>query len=153
MPAELDAVKHAFFDWGRENGFTRRSRQLSRPPGETSAMLELQRSDYSHSYYINVGFAISELHGAPVTLIGLADILVRAGRLIDGNDDLRTLLNLETDLEEVTRKSALAQRLDQLLPILAAASTLDGLRSLYARGLFTNGLVKKEAVSLLSQRQ
>ena len=160
MPAELDAVKRIFFGWGREHGFARRSGELSRPPGETTVMLELQRSDYSRGYYISIGIAIADLHEAPITRFGLADIDLRVGNLYSSQEpelfeaslnELRELLDLENDLDEDTREAGLLQRLDQLLPILEAAATLDGLRKLYAGGFLTRSLMRKEARALLSE--
>jgi hypothetical protein len=160
MPPELDAVKRSFFAWGRGHGFARRSHELSWPPGETTVMLELQRSDYSRSYYVNIGIAIADLHEAPVTRFGLADIDLRAAALDSSRDprlletshkELQQLLDLENDLDEDTREAGLIRRLDQLLPILDAASTLDGLRKLYCDGFLTRSLMRKEARALLSE--
>jgi len=160
MPPELDAVKRIFFGWGREHGFARRSNELARPPGETTVMLELQRSDYSRSYYVNIGIAITDLHEAPVTHFGLADIDLRVGSLDSSRDpellqashkELRELLDMENDLDEGAREAGLIRRLDQLLPILDAASTLDGLRKLYRDGCLTRSLMGKEARALLSE--
>lgn len=90
-----DVVQRAFDWFGREHGFTRRSGDLFKQSEEVVAVLDLQRSDYGRSYYINVGFTLNQLHGGPVSKFGLCDIRLRAEALIDDGEDLPRHLDLE----------------------------------------------------------
>jgi hypothetical protein len=149
-----DAVQRAF-DWlGREHGFTRRSGDLFKESDEVVAVLDLQRSDYVRVYYINVGFALRQLHDGPVTRFGLCDIRLRAEVLVSTGEDLQQLLDLETDFDEETREAELRQALEErLLPVIDAALTIEGLGELDQSGSLRRGFVRKEARALLAVRR
>jgi Domain of unknown function (DUF4304) len=71
---DRDIVQQAF-DWlGQEHGFVRRSGDLFKESDQVIAVLDLQRSDYARSYYINVGFVLRGLHPDAVARFGLCDI-------------------------------------------------------------------------------
>ena len=147
---DRDPVQRAF-DWlGQEHGFVRRSGDLFKESDEVIAILDLQRSDYARSYYINVGFALRALHPDGVVKFGLSDVRIRADALIGASDRLQQLLDLENGLDEGTREIELRRLLrEELLPVLDSALTLDGLRILSRTGRL-KGFVHKDARAALS---
>lgn len=146
-----DVVQRAF-DWlGRNQGFTRRSGDLFKHSDQVVALLDLQRSDYGRSYYINVGFALNQLHGGAVDKFGLCDIRLRAEALIGDADELLRLLDLETALDEDAREIELRRVFEErLVPAVDTGLTIDGLRQLEAAGQLGRGFVRKQARAVLA---
>ena len=145
-----DVVQRVYDSLSREHGFARRSGILYKDTLEVIAMLELQRSDYGRAYYINVGFVLRSLHDVRAPTFGLSDIRIRADTLIGDSDGrLRELLDLENNLDEEKRESALLRILGaELVPMVDAGSTLAGLRDLQHRGRL-RGFIQKRARAAL----
>jgi hypothetical protein len=145
-----DAVQRAYDWFGQEYGFVRRSGDLFKESDQVIAALDLQRSEYAHSYYINVGFALRELHSASVAKFGLCDIRIRADALIGKAERLGQLLDLTNGLDATEREFELRRVLrEELLPILESGLTLEGLRCLW-RNKRLRGFVHKDARAVLT---
>lgn len=102
-----------------------------RVANEVTAVVNLQKSQYGPSYYINVGFWISAVEPARFPRSEQCHVSFRIERLMgDDADRVARLLNLDTPVDEDRSDGIRTVLTDRLAPVLIAAQTLLGLRDL-----------------------
>jgi hypothetical protein len=116
-------------------------------------VLDLQRSQYGPSYYVNLGFwllavatnrspKIPECHAR----VRLETLTEKAG---GERSDIEAAFDLGSELDEASRAGAIRDALTRyLLPVIERGSTVDGLRSLRKDG--TLPAVRRQAQALLA---
>ena len=130
----------------------KRSGAWYRANPQTWTVVQLQKSQYGQSYYVNVGFWLrvaGDDHPPPEHHF---HIRIRLNALLpDPGDEVEELLDLENGIPEPARRERLTQILrDMLQPFLERGSTLAGLRDMHKEGVFQGAAVRGEALTQLN---
>jgi len=146
-----NVVQRAFDCFGQEAGFEKHSGSWYRRTDEVILVLNLQKSQYSPSYYLNQGFWLRVLGDERFPKEEKCHIRVRLGSLLPHiAKDLEQLLDLRYEMPEEERfESLIALLRERLLPIIDLGSTLQGLRHLYEQGIFKAAGIRGPAQDLL----
>ncbi len=99
-----------FAEVAKANGFERRRDCWFQSTGDLTRVVNLQKSSFDNSYYVNFGFIVNS--------VPLGQLLMHIGyRLSSPNPDERAkieeLLNLDSPLDDTTRESGLRFRLSR----------------------------------------
>ena len=113
------------------------------------SVLNLQKSQYSLSYYVNVGFWIKALGEERFPKEHKCHVRVRLGDLVpDRTEEVTALLDLVHEFPgRIERLHDLLEGQTKLF--LDRASSLDGLRLLRREGRLTEAFILSPAVALL----
>jgi hypothetical protein len=124
---ERNVVQVTFDEFGKSLGASKKSGSWYRRGTDTIFVLNLQKSQYGASYYLNLGLwflAVSDI-AAPKS--ASCHVVNRLGRLAPESNDL---LDLTVQLDEVTRSAKITEVFKSIVePISDASLTLEGLRS------------------------
>src|SRR3977135_1768112 len=117
MAAERNEVQAEFDAFGKAAGMTKHSGNWYRTSGDVVTVMNLQKSLYSLSYYVNVGWWLRALGDAKFPKENQLHVRIRLDALVrDRADEVKALLDLERHLESrAERLQALLQ--SELLPI------------------------------------
>lgn len=147
-----NVVQQAVDGWGKASGFEKRSGSWYRTSEEVISVLNLQKSQYGPSYYLNQAFWLRELGDERYPKENKCHIRLRLGSLLDADAArLDQLLDLDYAVPDIDRVVALTAILnDQLLPVIERGSSPAGLRSLLDEGVFKSAGIRGSAQQLLA---
>ena len=146
--SDRDEVQQLVDEFARGRGYSKRSGSWFRRQDETIAVLDLQRSDYSHAYYVNVALWLLPLGDAAAPAEHTCHVRTRAERLVDDEQALNRALDMTQPVED--RTNVVVAALTVADELLAACSTMAGCRSSRGRALVERSLVRGPAQPLLA---
>lgn len=148
--AERNDVQVEYDALGKAMGMTKQSGSWYSIHDDVITQINLQKSDYGLSYYLNVGWWLRTLGGAQFPKERELHVRIRLDALIPGRaDDVKTLLDIE---QPVDGRSVRLRELFQELPeILAGASSVEGLRTLWHEGRLQAAVVRSPAIRVLDE--
>jgi hypothetical protein len=149
--SKRNAVHQAYDRFGSEAGFEKKSGSWFRTSSDVIEICNLQKSQYSPKYYLNVSFWLRELGDERYPKAHQSHIVARAESLVPSIESrLEELLDLEYAISDEVRIFELVALLNEnLLPIFERAKTMSGLRSLAAEGTFRASGVRGAAQRVL----
>ena len=148
-----DVVQATFDEFGRSAGYARKASSWYRRSAETILVVNLQRSQYGPSYYVNVALWLLALGPGEAPKEHDCHVRTRLDDLVprDCEHRLTALLDLESPIDDVARREELLALLNStLLPLADASATLEGLRSVDGERLINASLVEGDAQRLLA---
>jgi hypothetical protein len=153
--SQRNAVQEAFDRFGREAGLETKGGSWYGRSKEVVAVSNLQKSQYGPQYYWNQGFWLPALGDEGYPKVNRCHIFARLEDLLpDVEGRIRSLLDLEYELDADTRIEDLSLLLrGRLLPLIDRASSLAGLRSLFAEGVFARAAIMGPAHEALAPSQ
>lgn len=119
---------------------------------ETIFVVELQKSNYGLSYFLNIAVWLRELGDAQFPKEHACHIRTRLGELVGDPERLTQLLDLEHPLSEVERESELSRLLSAELGwLVEATDSIEALRSDDGTRFRDRSLVTGPAQRLLAE--
>src|SRR5690606_32295526 len=117
--SDRDEVQQLIDGFARSHGYSKRSGSWFRRQDETIAVLDLQRSDFAHTYYVNVALWLLPLGDVRAPQEHTCHVRTRADRLVD--DVLAGALGRALDMRQPVD--------DRASPVIAALTRADELLS------------------------
>lgn len=149
--AERNAVKDEFHTFVVESGMSKHGGSWYRPSDSVIAVLNLQKSQYSLSYYVNLAFWLRALGDTQFPPENKCHVRMRMDQIIpDRSREISSLLDLTNEIPDRERKLHDAFR-EVLKPLLDHGSALEGLRQLAVEGVLERAFVLNEARALLAR--
>jgi|SRR6266511_5276601 len=151
--AERNVVQQAFDEFGKDGGMLKHSGTWYRTGDWVTQAINLQKSQYGPSYYINIGWWLRALGGDKFPKDHQWHIGIRLESLVPNQEEeVEALLDLDTWIAETERSQRLRDLLDsQLRPVLDRTSSVDGLRELRREGRLKAAAVRGPAIAILDQ--
>jgi hypothetical protein len=151
MAAERDEVRDEFDAFGKAAGMTKHSGSWYRISDDMITVLNLQKSQYSLSYYVNVGWWLRALGDAKFPKEHELHVRIRLDALLPNRaEEVKALLDMERPVEN--RSEGLQELLQsELRPILENTDSVDGLRVLRRASALKAAAVLGPAMPLLDQ--
>lgn len=150
---ERDIVQETFDSLSREAGFVKKSGSWYRRQAETIAVLNLQRSQYGPRYYVNVALWLLPLGDSDSPKEHMCHVRTRLDELVgvEWEERVAALFDVEVEIEDETRRAEMIGLFrGELLPVLDACGTIDGLRgSDEGRPMRERSVVDRAAIELL----
>ena len=146
---QQDVVQETVDSFLKNHGYSKRSGSWYRAQDETVAVVNLQRSNYSPRYYLNVALWLSTLGSEPYPKEHQCHVRTRLNRLLDDGDVFEAALDLDEPIEHGDRVSTISEALAVADDLLRACSSLDGCRSSPGKLLVERSLVLGTAVALI----
>jgi hypothetical protein len=146
-------VESSYVEFVTSIGLTRKSKYWYLRSDETIVVLTLVRSPYGRQYSLAVGVVLRNLDADNTPKAENASLQSRFDRLVPSTLEHRVndLLDLRFRMDDVQRREELLGLLRvHLVPLIAASSTLDGLRSAAGSPLVRHSVVDEEALPLLA---
>jgi Domain of unknown function (DUF4304) len=132
-------------------GFSSKGDSWFRRMDETVEVVNLQKSQYGRQYYLNYGIWFRALGEESFPKEERCHIRLRAGAIVSSEAQLGRLLNLESGVADVERRSEFANLLTrEFLPFADACRTVKGIRSHLEAGRLKKAMVHVRAKALLS---
>lgn len=150
--SERNVVQATLDAFGRKTGFSKRSSTWYLRQPETIAVLNLQHSMYGAQYYVNVALWLLPLGDADAPKEHTCHIRTRLERLLapERRERVAALFDLDADIDEETRQGEILGILrSDVLPLLEACGSIDGLRSPDGERLLRRSLVNRAAQEFL----
>ena len=143
---ESTEFKKMFGEVAKINGFERAYEGWFQEFNEVITVLDLQRSNYGHFYYLNIKLFIQGCFGCVYikskTLVKVdgGDIFLRQP------DNYSNLLNLDIPMEDSERKKGIEEMFNNfIVPFSQQTKTKEGIRELHRKGeLFILPAVRQE---------
>ncbi len=95
--AVKDVVQRTFDWFGVEYEFARRHGDLYKALDVAIVVVDLQRSAYDRSYYVNIGFSLTAIRKDAFPRLDLCDITCRPDRSNGDTQSLHTLMRFENE--------------------------------------------------------
>jgi hypothetical protein len=146
--SERDEIQQLVDEFAKSHGYSKKSGSWYRRQVETIAVLDLQRSDYSHAYYVNVALWLLALGDTTAPKEHTCHVRTRASRLVDDEQALELALDMTKPV--AARASLIVDALTVADELLAACSTIAGCRSAPGVTLVSRSLVRGPAQRLLA---
>ncbi len=145
-------LKQQFADKLNPANFKLKSNAWYKENEENTIVVELQKSNYSESYFLNIAVWLKALGDNQFPKERFCHIRMRADSYFtdSGAEIADTLDFSETELD--SEKSASIDRLllEKVLPLSDKLSSIEGLKELYKKGELGNVFLHKNARELLS---
>jgi hypothetical protein len=145
--SERDEVQVQVDRFCKEAGYTKKSGYWYRRQAETIAVIGLQRSQYSHAYYLNVALWLLPLEESVAPKEHTCHVRTRADRLVLDGEALTNALNLEEHVAE--RSTTIAAALANTDELLLSCATIAGCRALPGNAVIERSLVRGPAQELI----
>jgi len=142
--SERNVVQTTFDEFGKAAGMRKKSGSWLHRSDETVFVLNLQKSNYSVRYYVNVAVWLLALGENDAPKENKCQVRTRLDDLVGQSREARLteLLDMGTQIDDdVRREELLAVFEEHVRPVMDAAQTLDGLRSKAGQALITRSLV------------
>lgn len=152
MMANRNPVQDALARFATELGLASHSKRWYYQHGrEVTSVLDLQKSQYGLSYYVNLGFWIDKLGKKQLPKPEDTHVHVRLETLLhDERERIGRLLDLETPIDDVTRVNELVEMFrQQLQPLLIRGQTIEGLAAMFEDGTLASAAVVVDARRVL----
>lgn len=146
-------VQTTFDEFGKASCDSKKSGSWYRRSDETVVVLNLQKSNFGPSYYVNVAVWLLAAGSADAPKPSHCHIQTRLEALVPAElqKRLEALLDLESPIEDNARHDELLALVDQhLLPLMEAAATLESLRSGAGQRFVEASLVDGDGQRLLA---
>ena len=146
-----NVVQRTFDKFGTNLSMEKHSGSWYARNQEITTVLNLQKSEYGPKYYLNVALCLNQANDAKYPKEWECHIRARVNQLLpDLRQELQELLDLSTTVDEASRAGRLEDILQRRLrPIIESASSLQGLRQLFAEGTLKDVAIKPQATKLL----
>jgi hypothetical protein len=151
--SRYDVVQTVFDEFVTTCGLSRKSKSWYRRNDETIIVLTLSRFPYGRAYFLAVGVLLRALDADHDPKDAHCQIRSRLDRLVPAATEHRVndLLDLQFPMNDTDRQDELLALLrSDLLPVMDASSTIDGLRSGLGAALVRTSTVTKEARNFLT---
>jgi Domain of unknown function (DUF4304) len=148
-----DIVQQTFDEFAKSVGGIKESGSWYVSSQESIAVLNLQKSQYATSYYVNVSFWLRAVGTDDAPKPSRCQIQTRLGQIapVELGNHLTDLLDLQSPIDEELRRNNLLRFLrEYLVPAMNLGATLDGLRSPEGQHLLKNCLVDRDAQRLVA---
>lgn len=147
-----DAVQATVDNFGQITGMRKHSGAWYGSSRDVWTVVQLQKSQYGRSYFLNVGFWLKAPGDTQPPKERDFHIRARLNALLpDLDTQITELLDLETSLSDAERKQRLTSILrDSLWPLLRRGSTIDGLQAMHRERLFRASGLRGEALAVLN---
>lgn len=142
-------LKGTFDAMLRDASFIKKSGSWYRSGSDAIVVLNLQKSDHGHYYYLNLGISFKALSLEPFPKTNHCHIQISVDRL--AGDDMLAL-NKALDLDEGDEEDLIGfvDLMNQrILPLVGEFLTLDQLREHYRKSTFKSALLLWQARDLL----
>jgi len=147
----VDPVRAAVAAFARTHGFTRKATSWYRKQPDSIAVLDLQKSQYGHQYYVNVALWLLPLGSATTPKENQCQIRSRLGSLYPEDErEIAQLLDLESNINDDDRMARLGIYLERVIPLYDAGATVGGLATDDGRRLLNQALVTGAAQRLIA---
>lgn len=149
---DRNVIQTTFDEFGKKSGSVKRSGSWYRRGPETIFVLNLQKSQYSIRYYVNIGLWLLELGDVQAPKANHCHVQTRLASIVPESLERHVdeLFDLAAPADDIERRSEILDLLNtELLPLMDGAGTLEGLRDGPARSLVDKSLVTAEAGPLL----
>jgi hypothetical protein len=145
-------IHEALDRFGRDLGLEKKSGAWYRLCEEVIAVVDLQKSQYGASYYVNLGFWLRALGEERYPKGARCHIAVRLENLApDERQGITRLLDLDHEMPDEQRIDELiALFKERLLPVIEQGSTLAGLRVMIDDGTLSSAAIRGPAQELLA---
>jgi hypothetical protein len=146
-------IQTTFDEFGKTSGGVKKSGSWYWRSDETVLVVNLQKSQYGLSYYINVALWLLEIGPADAPKPSHCQLQTRLARLVPQSLEQRLteLLDLEVPIDDETRHAQLLALLREYLdPVMTATATLAALRSSEGRQFVQASLVNAAGLRLLA---
>jgi hypothetical protein len=145
-------LKKQFSDNLRKSNFKVKSNAWYKSNEENIIVIELQKSNYNESYFLNIAVWLRALGENQFPKERICHIRMRADSyFLDSGAEIADIFDFsETELD--AEKSASIDRLlsEKVLPLVEKLSSIEGLKELYKNGHFENVFLHKNARAFLS---
>lgn len=148
--SQRDEIQQVVDEAAKARGYSKVRGSWYRRQAETVAVLNLQRSQYSHAYYLNVALWFLALGEATAPKEHECHIRTRGAELVDNPDALTRALDLECPEDPDRRRLIVDAAIAHSASLLAACRTLAGCLELPGRTFVDRSLVRAEAQKLLA---
>lgn len=132
----------------KANNFIKKSGSWYREVDESVMVVNLQKSNYGNTFYINLGVWFKRFGQSQFPKEQQCHIRIRLSSLT--GEELDNALNLEnTAVTEVDRQLTIDGAISQrALPFLSACSTVNGVRSMLSEGRLKKAFVHKDVKAM-----
>lgn len=144
-----NVVQRAVDDVLRARSYSKRSGSWYRTQRETVAVINLQRSNFSPAYYLNVALWFSALGAELYPKEHHCHVRTRIDQLVADARTVELALDPESAVEADQRTRIISDALTVADNLLTACSTLEGCRTASGRQLLDRSLVRANAVALV----
>lgn len=144
-----DIVRQGIEDVLRARGYSKRSGSWYRTQRETVAVIDLQRSNYSPAYYLNVALWLLALGREAYPKEHHCHVRTRIDELVDDAEMVASALDPASTIDPDRRTGILTHAVMLADDLLAACATLEGCRSDQGRRLIDRCLIRANAVPLV----
>lgn len=152
---EKGPLKKAVGSLLRASGYQKRGQTWHKVGDEVVAAVELQKSQYSDFYYVNVAFELRALSGDELMPTHKSHICLRAERLLpDDVDKIDSLFRLDNaELTSDEQISAISQFfIEKLIPRCDRLLEMKNIRAEYKNGGFRKASIRKVAAQFLMEQ-
>jgi hypothetical protein len=135
---DKEEFKNLFNELAQENGFERAYGMWFKEQDESLVCIDLQRSNYSHLYYVNINVYIQGLFGknfkkSKDLKFGAGGSAIHTGP----PNKYAPALDQENELTDLERKKMLEEMFSEyLIPFIKKISTRDGIKKSYKDGSY-----------------
>ncbi|GAA1250405.1 hypothetical protein GCM10009633_23930 [Janibacter melonis] len=148
----MNIVQKSFNDFMKDLGFQKKAGSWYRSTAESIVVVELQKSQYGHQYYVNLAAWLLAIGDATFPKENACHIRLRLSMLLSSEeqDMLSDLLDLDVQMSEESRAEGLSRILElRLAPAVESLSTTSGLKSPSGAHLVSRALVDGDASEIL----
>ena len=132
-------------------GFSRKGDSWFRRTDEVVEVVNLQKSQYGHQYYLNYALWLRALGEESFPKEEKCHIRMRAGSIVSSEEQLVRILDFDSDATDTDRRSEFAKLLAfEFLPFADNCRTLAGLRSLLMAGRLNKAMVHAASKRVLN---
>lgn len=133
-------------------GFTKKGQTWYFDGKEVLIVANLQKSNWSDLYDINIGFWLKGLGEAVFPAINHCHLYYRVENLLPDNGELMPI-SLQPENSDTDKLEAITQYMaSQVIPFLLACTNEQKLRELMTLGKLNNGIILAEARRYLSEK-
>lgn len=150
--SERNIVQTTFDAFGKSLGGVKRSGSWYTTGADAVVVMDLQKSQYSVRYFINLGIWFLGVGASDWPKVPNCHVETRLTRITanaEEKDYVDRLLDMEFPLADEERNQKLLARFSRIEPVLVASLTLDGLINGAGRELLDASLVSRDGQTYL----
>jgi hypothetical protein len=149
--AERNVIQQTFDTFGKSAEMLKQSGTWYRNTDDVIQAMNLQKSQYGPSYYVNLGWWLRSLGDAKFPKDHQWHIGIRLESLAGTRaDEVKALMDLESGISEKERGRQLQELFEsELRPVLDRTRSVDGLRALRREGRLKAAAVRGPAIPIL----
>lgn len=153
MAAERNVIQQTFDNFGKSAAMVKQSGTWYRNTNDVIQAMNLQKSQYGPSYYVNVGWWLRSLGDVKFPKDHQWHIGIRLESLAANRaEEVKALMDLESGISEIERGRQLHELFEsELRPVLDRTRSVDGLRALRREGWPKAAAVRGPAILILDE--